>query len=274
MFIDYDDEHEHEHDEDKTPITPKKSLDNPFEESRRQTPMNQPPLSGNPHRLGRITLLAFITAFSGAIMPGPLLVAVIEQTSVQGMRAVVGLLSGHALLEFVLLILLALGLRALIARRRVRAAIGLLGGTALLYMSQDMMRGAWHLTLNLQAGAGVAYSWPRTMLLGAAICVANPYFTGWWATIGVGQLAQMTPRTRLEYLGFYLGHEAADFAWYMLVGLLIVYSRRWLDDGLYRLLIVSCAVILMALGGWFLVTGVRLLGPKAGAKRSDGQNVG
>lgn len=207
----------------------------------------------------RLALLAFITGFSGAIMPGPLLVAVIEKTSRQGLRAVAGLMSGHALLELALVALLALGLHPLLARRRMRAAIGLVGGAALLYMGVDMLRAAPGLTLQLRAGAAAPDSFARLMLLGAGISLANPYFTGWWATVGAGQLAHMAPRTPREHLAFYLGHEAADYAWYGLVGVLLITSRRWLTDGVYRGLIVACGAALLLIGAQFLRAGWRLL---------------
>lgn len=215
--------------------------------------------------LGRLILLAFITGFSGAMMPGPFLVAVIEQTTIQGMRAVLGLLTGHALLELIFIVLLAMGLRRLIARTKVRAAIGLIGGFALLYMSGDMIWHARSLTLNLSAHAEAAYSWPKLILFGAAVCIVNPYFTGWWSTIGAGQIAHMAPRTTIDYLGFYVGHEFADIAWYSLVGLIIITSRRWLTDGVYQWLILVCGTLLFLVGGWFLITGYRLIRGKAEA---------
>ena len=207
----------------------------------------------------RLLFLAFITGFSGAMMPGPLLVAVIEQSAIQGIRAPIGLIMGHALLEFTLIILMALGLRTVLSRTRVRAVVGLVGGAALLYMSGDMLWHAWGLTLNLSARTSAAYSWPKLMLLGAVISLANPYFTGWWATIGLGQLATMAPRSPLEYISFFIGHEGADFTWYILIGAIVVTGRRWLTDDIYRALILVCGVVLFLIGGWFIVTGVRLL---------------
>lgn len=86
-----------------------------------------------PRRIwGKLFLLAFVTGFSGAIMPGPLLVATIGQTTVQGFRAVIGLITGHAILELVIVGLLVGGLHAVINRPRVRGGIGLVGGAALL----------------------------------------------------------------------------------------------------------------------------------------------
>ena len=221
------------------------------------------PVSAVP--LARLFALAFITGFSGAMMPGPFLVAVIQQTAIQGFHAVIALVAGHALLELVTLGFLMLGLQAVIARPRVRGAIGLVGGAALVYMGIDMMRSAAGLRLNLDAAGGAVYSWPKLMLLGAAVCAANPYFTGWWATVGAGQLAHMAPRTAGEYMSFYLGHEASDLAWYSVVGLLVITGRRWLTDGVYRGLIIACAAILVLIGIRFLVTGFRfVLGSRGG----------
>jgi threonine/homoserine/homoserine lactone efflux protein len=209
--------------------------------------------------IARLFLLSFITGFSGAIMPGPLLVSVIEQTTVQGFRAVVGLIAGHALLELVIVALLVLGLQRVLQRSRVRGAIGLIGGTALVYMGVDMLRSVGHVSLDLNMMAHAAFSWPQLIAFGALISIANPYFTGWWATIGMGQLAQMAPRTVTEYGAFYVGHELSDFTWYAFVGLLIVTGRRWLTDGIFHGLIIICAGIIVALGLMFLASGVKFL---------------
>jgi threonine/homoserine/homoserine lactone efflux protein len=96
------------------------------------------------------------------------------------------------------------------------------------------------------------------MLYGAAICAANPYFTGWWATIGVGQLAHCAPRTPGEYLAFYLGHEGADYTWYFAVGAVIAFGSRWLTPAVHHGLIGACAILIALVGVWFFVQGLRL----------------
>jgi threonine/homoserine/homoserine lactone efflux protein len=207
----------------------------------------------------RLLGLAFVTGFSGAIMPGPLLLAVIGQTVVQGFPGMFWLVVGHALLELVTVALLVAGLQAVIARPRVRGVIGVVGGAALAWMGCDMFRSVPGLTLDLDKAATAAFSPLMLILWGAGVCAANPYFTGWWATIGVGQMATMAPRNLREYLGFYLGHEASDFTWYTIVALIIVTGRRWLTDGLYHGLVYTCAVLVALLGVWFLVTGVRFI---------------
>ena len=215
--------------------------------------------------LPRIVGLAFITGFSGAIMPGPMLALTIGQSAVRGWDAFVWIVTGHALLEVVLVLLLIAGLRAVLARPAVRAAIGLVGGAALLYMGGDMLWHARGLTLDLSASEAAAFSAPKLMIAGAAVCLANPYFTGWWATIGMGQLAQLAPSRGSEWLAFYVGHEAADYTWFGFIGLLMVTGRHWLNDGLYQGLIMFCAAALLLLAAWFMVTGVRILAGRARA---------
>ena len=203
------------------------------------------------------------------MMPGPLLVAVIGQTTVQGFRAVVGLLVGHALLELLTVALLIAGVRTVLERPRVRGAIGLVGGAALLWMSVDMLRAVPGMSLSLQVANTTAFDWPKLILWGAAVCAANPYFTGWWATVGAGQLAHMAPRMPGEYLAFYLGHQASDFSWYALIGVIIVSGRRFLTDDVYRTLILACGIVIGVLALWFLAQGVALsLGRRADARGS------
>lgn len=208
-------------------------------------------------RIGRIFGLAFFTGFTGAMMPGPLLALTVGQVAAVGLIAVVWLMLGHALLEVVTLGLLMGGLRHVISRPRVRGGIGIVGGLALLYMGVDMVRSAPHLRLSLETGAPVP--WLSLVLAGAAVCAANPYFLGWWATVGSGQIAHMAPRTAGEYLAFYLGHELSDVVWYTAVGLLIIGGRHLLQGAWYNWLVGICGALIVLLALAFLVTGTRLM---------------
>jgi len=209
----------------------------------------------------RLALLAFVTGLSGAMMPGPLLVLGIEQTAARGLSAMAWLITGHALLELFLVALLVTGLRWVLLRPKVRATVGIVGGIALIYMGGSMLLDAATLRLDLDTASASAHSIPLLILLGALVSVANPYFTGWWATIGLGQLAQMAPRSPREYGAFYIGHECADFGWYLLIGILVVTGRQWLTPGLYSAMVACFAVILLALAGWFLWTALGMLRP-------------
>ncbi len=219
-------------------------------------------------RIARIFGIAFITGFSGAIMPGPMLVLVIGQTGAQGMGAVWAIVAGHAALEIVTVLLLIAGLRRVLQRPALRGGIGLIGGAFLACMGIDMMLHAHAASLDFGAG-GEVVSWLRLALAGAFVCAVNPYFVGWWATIGTGQLAHAAPCTIGEYITFYLGHELSDFVWYAFVGLIVVTGATWLSGATYMWMILVCGAALVLLSLWFIWTGVRFIWLGAGDRTAD-----
>ncbi len=210
-------------------------------------------------RLLRLAALAFVIGLSGAMMPGPMLAATIQQTAIVGMVAVAGILVGHALVEIVFVLMLAMGFRSVLQNTITKAVIGWVGGAALIYMGFDMMRVASQLRLDLSGTGTGAYSFPALILMGAAISLANPYFTGWWATVGAGQVAVFEPRGAWDYLVFYLAHESSDIVWFSLVGLLTVTGKQWITDELFQGLILICGALLAVIGVGFILVGWRLL---------------
>jgi threonine/homoserine/homoserine lactone efflux protein len=214
-------------------------------------------------RLAKIFLLAFVTGFSGAMMPGPLLAMTIGQVSLTGSWLVGPLLIvGHAALEMVVVGLLIAGLAPALRRRGPRAVISLVGGLALLLMGLDMLRSARGMALGA-AGATEALPIWGLIAAGAAISAANPTFPIWWATVGAGGLAQFSPRTAAEYLSFYLGHELSDLVWYTAVAVVLVTGRGWLSSRLYGALVLLCGLAVLALALWFMYTGVQVFRGRA-----------
>ncbi|MFP3902912.1 MAG: LysE family transporter [Armatimonadota bacterium] len=203
-------------------------------------------------RILRIASIAFVTGFSGAIMPGPMLALTLGQVSARGFWAAPAIVLGHAILELVVVVALIAGLRAVLQRPSVRGGIGLIGGLALIYMGYDMFQAASAQELEMAAEAA-ALPWGRLIFAGAAVCVVNPYFTAWWATVGAGQMAHFSPRSGGEYLAFYLGHEMSDVVWYFFVGLVVAFGGQHLN---LQWLTVICAVLIAALGMWFIYAAV------------------
>ncbi|MEA3400703.1 MAG: LysE family transporter [Armatimonadota bacterium] len=220
-------------------------------------------------RIVRIFGIAFITGFSGAMMPGPMLVLTIGQTGVHGMAAVWAIVGGHAVLEIATVLLLVAGMRHVLQRPALRGAISLIGGAFLAWMGADMMRNAAAASLDL-ARSAQGMPWLQLIIAGAAVCVVNPYFTLWWATVGGGQLAHAAPRNAVEYISFYAGHELSDLVWFALVGLIVVTGATWLSPTVYSWLIVVCGAALIALSLWFIWTGARLVWEGAGDESAGG----
>lgn len=205
----------------------------------------------------RTAALAFVLALTGAIVPGPVLALVIGQVLALGVAAAAYVLVGHALLELVLVTALAAGAARWFRSGRVRGAVSILGGLVLVAMGQDMLRHAGAVTVTTAAGAGLP--WYALVAAGAGVSLSNPYFTGWWATVGSGQVAALGLRRLSDYVAFFLGHEMGDVAWYMLVAVLLATGKGFLSDSVYRALMYACGAILLALGVWFLLVAVRTI---------------
>jgi threonine/homoserine/homoserine lactone efflux protein len=207
-------------------------------------------------QLGWIFVAAFFVAFSGALMPGPLLAVTISESSRRGALAGPLLMTGHALLEAALVAAVVFGLGGVLKRPAVIGGIGLAGGLLMGGMGLGMIRS--HRRLALQPGR-VQEQRLHPVAAGMLVSLSNPYWTIWWATIGMGYLAIGIRYGWLGILTFFAGHIAADFAWYSLVSFSIARSRKFVTDAWYRRLIAGCGAALVVFGCWFLYTGVKSL---------------
>lgn len=203
--------------------------------------------------LGTIAATSLVLGFSGAMMPGPLLTLTISEAARRGMRAGPQLIAGHALLEGSLVILLLLGLAELVQRPMVFTLIALVGGIMLVWMGYSMMHSLSELSLDLSADEQQKSS---LLISGALVSLANPYFTLWWATVGIGYLTVTIDRGWAGGITFYLFHILADLLWYSAVAMAVSRGRNLLSDKIYRGLIGSCALFLVLFGGYFGYCGI------------------
>lgn len=216
-----------------------------------------------------IFVSAFAIGLSGAMMPGPLLTASIGYAAERGFLAGGPLLVlGHALLELALVALVLAGLGPLLARPRVGAAIGLLGGGVLAWMGCGMAAAALRgITLSAGGAAGALPASP--VLAGILISLANPYWSLWWATIGLKYVALSRESATGGVAAFYLGHQLSDAAWYFFVAGAVALGRRAISDAAYRWTIGACGVVLLGFAAYFILgaartfSGARAVAPKA-----------
>jgi len=205
---------------------------------------------------------AFVTALSGALMPGPVLFVTVRYSAGGGRRAGPLIVLGHALVEVPLMLAVILGLREVLARDSFIGGVGVAGGAMLLLLSAMMLRSVPRLTLPQAAGQeqGGPGAW-TVVGAGAATSLSNPYFFLWWATIGMRFLAGAARFALLGYVVFYVGHILADLAWYAAVGESVHRGRRLLTNRAYRWLVGVLAVCLAGFAVWFGWDGaVRLFG--------------
>lgn len=191
---------------------------------------------------------ALAAAFSGAMMPGPLLTYTVKQSLAVGPSAGFTIISGHALLEIALIILIFLGFDIILQSQAAQVGIGLLGGVLLIYMGIDMIVRAAKRQVSVtvtEAGAGSQ----NMVVSGFVISAANPYFLLWWAVIGLGFLLQAHRAFGTAgVVVFFVGHILADTIWYGFVSVVVGTTRRFIREQPYRLIIAFLGTVLIYFG--------------------------
>jgi threonine/homoserine/homoserine lactone efflux protein len=198
---------------------------------------------------------SFAIAFSGALMPGPLLVATVDLSARFGARSGPLLVLGHGLLEAALVGGLAAGLAPLLTSEPLLAAVGLLGAAMLWWMAAGMLRAESLETMNGNGFAGRLHP----VWAGVVLSVVNPYWALWWATIGLGYIVASQRFGVLGLAAFFLSHISADLLWYGVVAAAVARGKSLLTPRRFRGLAVACAALLILSGGFFAYTGVRYL---------------
>ena len=209
--------------------------------------------------LALVFFTSFLVGLTGAISPGPLLVLNIREAARVGFWAGPSVASGHSLLELVMVVVLAQGLRQILNTPTIVGSIGILGGLVLLWMGAMIMVEGRKARLPIRMDPHSETPRPRLVgvLAGALVSIANPYWWVWWLTVGVGYLVLSMTMGLPGIVSFYGGHILADYFWYSLVALGIAGGRRIIGDRFYQWLSVSCGGVILLVGIFFLIAGFR-----------------
>ena len=198
-----------------------------------------------------IFVISFIIAFSGALMPGPLLTAVIAESAKSGAKSGPFISLGHAILEALMVGFIIFGFAHFIHNPGVITAISIVGSLILLYFAISMLLSIPRISIdsknNYKKSSGL-------ILLGITMSIANPYWTLWWLTIGLGLVLGAQKGGLAAIVFFFLGHILADFGWYSLVSLAISKGSKFITLRIYRGIIFICAITLMGFSVFFLIS--------------------
>jgi threonine/homoserine/homoserine lactone efflux protein len=91
---------------------------------------------------------------------------------------------------------------------------------------------------------------------GILTSLSNPYWAVWWATVGLNYITISLQQGAPGLATFYTGHIMSDLLWYSLVAGAVATGRRFMSDKFYRGLIIVCGILLIALGLFFVYSGV------------------
>ncbi|MBN1671790.1 MAG: LysE family transporter [Kiritimatiellae bacterium] len=209
----------------------------------------------------RVFAFAFVVGLTGAMMPGSMLALVIAETRKHGVWAGPLTVLGHMVLEIATVLLLLLGIGRFLQAPAFRLSVSVAGGAVLVWMGIGMLRSHARLDLDSTAGASVRARRATPIVGGVITSLSNPYFTIWWATIGLAMITEATARIETRWLAaavFFAGHILSDLIWYTLVSFSLSAGKRFIPDSVYRGLIRVAAAAVIALGVYYGYQGVTL----------------
>lgn len=207
---------------------------------------------------------SFLVALTGAMSPGPLLTYTIiksAKTNRRGYLMGLWIITGHAVLEMGIIILLLLGFSFVLKSMVVVRIIGVTGGVILLLFGASIIRDIFK--GNISASFLKSSDEPgenhepienkgieNPVIGGIMISMSNPYWWVWWATIGFAFMIQFNISFQKwpKLLAFFLGHEAGDLIWYLLVSILAFFGLRHMNQKAYYGILMFCALFMILFG--------------------------
>ncbi len=202
---------------------------------------------------------AFLIGLSGAMMPGPMLGVTIDGSLKKGYVAGPLIVLGHGILEFVLVIVMAFGLKDFFSNSIVAGIIGLFGGIFLAYMGYGMIKSSINKSITLENQEAQKRGGRNLVLAGLLVSATNPYFTLWWASTGMESIRQSYTLGLAGILVFYVGHILSDFIWYSAVSVAFSKGKRLVSDTVYSWLILFLGVFIFGFSIYFITSGWKML---------------
>lgn len=206
---------------------------------------------------------SFVVSLTGALSPGPLMTVTMREGVRRGFWAGPVLAFGHGVIELALVVGLALGLGQLLDSDAVTVTVALAGGAFLVWMgvTTTLQARRFHLGAERDAPPAGRRAWRASVLgplalAGILVSLSNPFWIAWWATIGTAYIVEALDEGVLGVSAFYGGHIIADIGWLSMVSFAVAGGRRIINRRVHQGLLAVCGVFLVALGGWFLASGI------------------
>jgi len=199
---------------------------------------------------GFILTVVLITA-SGALAPGPLFFATVSHGTKTGAKGGFIFSVSHTIVEFTLIMLLALGLLTIASEKIVKNVIGVVGGIALIIFGLLQI----YFTFKDSPKVKKQYmsSYHRLFFMGIILTGLNPYFIIWWLTAGAKLII-----LSLEFAAFtgvifmFVCHVWMDYVWLTSIAYFSKKGTNTLGFKWYRTLIVIFSLVLVYFGISFI----------------------
>jgi threonine/homoserine/homoserine lactone efflux protein len=200
----------------------------------------------------QMLVLGFFIGLTGALAPGPTLIATINASLKGGWTMGPRVTLGHAAVEILMVILIIGGLSVFIGGYSWLVAG--IGGVALMVFGMFTVLESRHAQINpphktLQERETTVHPF----LDGMVTSISNPYFWLWWFTVGSALMIGAYAGGIGTAVSFILGHWTADLGWFTLVSVSIHRGRFLLGEREYRWILAACGIFLVFFGMYYLM---------------------
>jgi len=200
-------------------------------------------------------VLGFLIGLTGALAPGPTLVATINASLQGDWKAGLKVSLGHIVIETAIFFLVILGLAGIATP--YTTAIAVIGGIALIIFGALTLAGCRTATLSGTRPREATGPY----MAGLVTSAANPYFWIWWLSAGSAFLLSSLAGGIVLAVAFMAGHWCADTGWYLFVSTSVAKGRTILPDTTYHLIMAACGIFLVLFGLYYLAGPVMALFP-------------
>jgi len=192
-------------------------------------------------------------------MPGPMLGVTIDGSIKKGFVAGPLIVLGHAILELLLVISMAFGLKDFFANPVVSGLIGVFGGAFLGWTGYGMVKSGIKNTVSINSQNKGNVIGNNLVFAGIIVSISNPYFFIWWVSTGMESVRQAYTMGLTGVVFFYLGHILSDFVWYSIVAAAFASGKKLISDTVYRWLIIILGFFLSGFSIYFIISGLGTL---------------
>lgn len=205
---------------------------------------------------------------SGVLFPGSLFLVNLICGTKQSYQAGLKIATGHAIIEFPLVIILTISFYQLTTINPTFGVtsnlniLGLVGGTSIIIFSIVQI-------INITSKKTGGFSFRNTkdrfsviankpVLLGIIFSALNPFFIAWWLTIGLKLISDSISFFGAISGGFLLFsfHIWMDYVWLILTSYLIFRGVSIIDTRSYYFLLVGLNIILTIYGTYMIISSI------------------
>ncbi|MHA1785937.1 MAG: LysE family translocator [Candidatus Helarchaeota archaeon] len=209
--------------------------------------------------LFQIFIAAFIFGFSGAISPGPVLVAVIESTPKYGKFTGFLFIVGHSILEIIVIIAIFYNLAFFLMIPLIYFIFCTVGGGILFILGYLIIKNINEYSIEREfIKTDINESkLKHPIIQGMILSVSNPFFLIWWGTAGLSNILSLNVFI-FGFLGaliYFLGHISSDFLWYDVISFSVHFGKKFIINKVYKILLIICCSLFFYFGFKFIFLG-------------------